>query len=77
MYVSIGEAENICQGFYDFIHSLRLKLQLNLHCLCGCLSEMGKCRKEYKPFFKEVARGGEQTRVLLISFIFSFSALYR
>jgi hypothetical protein len=28
-------------------------------------------------FLKEVARGGEQTRVLLISFIFSFSPLYR
>jgi hypothetical protein len=27
--------------------------------------------------FKEVARGGEPTRVLLISFIFSFSPLYR
>jgi hypothetical protein len=26
---------------------------------------------------KEVARGGEQTRVLSISFIFSFSPLYR
>jgi hypothetical protein len=29
------------------------------------------------PFFKEVARGGERTRVLSISFIFSFSSLYR
>jgi hypothetical protein len=28
-------------------------------------------------FFKEVARGGERTRVLSISFIFSFSPLYR
>jgi hypothetical protein len=28
-------------------------------------------------FFKEVARDGEQTRVLSISFIFSFSPLYR
>jgi hypothetical protein len=28
-------------------------------------------------FKKEVARGGEQTRVLLISFYFSFSPLYR
>jgi hypothetical protein len=28
-------------------------------------------------FKKEVARGGERTRVLLISFIFSFSPLYR
>jgi hypothetical protein len=27
-------------------------------------------------FFKEVARGGERTRVLSISFIFSFSPLY-
>jgi hypothetical protein len=26
---------------------------------------------------EEVARGGEQTQVLLISFIFSFSPLYR
>jgi hypothetical protein len=30
-----------------------------------------------ESFFKEVARGGEQTRVLSISFIFSFSPLYR
>jgi hypothetical protein len=28
-------------------------------------------------FFKEVARGGERTRILSISFIFSFSPLYR
>jgi hypothetical protein len=28
-------------------------------------------------FFKEVARGGERTRVLSLSFIFSFSPLYR
>jgi hypothetical protein len=28
--------------------------------------------KSYRPFFKEVSRGGEQTRVLSISFIFSF-----
>jgi CMP-2-keto-3-deoxyoctulosonic acid synthetase len=28
-------------------------------------------------FKKEVARGGEQTRVLSISFIFSFSPFYR
>jgi hypothetical protein len=28
-------------------------------------------------FFKEVARGGERTRGLSISFIFSFSPLYR
>jgi hypothetical protein len=28
-------------------------------------------------FFKEVARGGEQTQVLSILFIFSFSPLYR
>jgi hypothetical protein len=28
-------------------------------------------------FFKEVARGGERTRVLSISFNFSFSPLYR
>jgi hypothetical protein len=28
-------------------------------------------------FIKEVARGGEQTWVLSISFIFSFSPLYR
>jgi hypothetical protein len=27
---------------------------------------------QYIHFFKEVARGGERTRVLLISFIFSF-----
>jgi hypothetical protein len=29
-----------------------------------------------KDFFKEVARVGEQTRGLSISFIFSFSPLY-
>jgi hypothetical protein len=34
--------------------------------------------RHQKPFFlkKEVALGGERTRVLLISFIFSFSPLY-
>jgi hypothetical protein len=36
--------------------------------------------KNPKVFFflkKEVARGGERTRILSISFIFSFSPLYR
>jgi hypothetical protein len=33
--------------------------------------------KTFSCFFKEVARGGERTRVLSISFIFSFSPLYR
>jgi hypothetical protein len=31
----------------------------------------------FAPFFKEVAWGGEQIWVLSISFIFSFSPLYR
>jgi hypothetical protein len=36
------------------------------------------CRKQNMPFLKkEVDRGKERTRVLSISFIFSFSPLYR
>jgi hypothetical protein len=37
----------------------------------------GVVTHDRRIFLKEVARGGEQTRVLSISFIFSFSPLYR
>jgi hypothetical protein len=39
--------------------------------------ELNTWTLQVKTIFKEVARGGERTRVLSISFIFSFSPLYR
>jgi hypothetical protein len=39
--------------------------------------ELGNAFYLFFYLFKEDARGGERTRVLSISFIFSFSPLYR
>jgi hypothetical protein len=40
------------------------------------ISQHYRLATQEQCFFKEVARGGERTQVLSISFIFSFSSLY-
>jgi hypothetical protein len=47
------------------------------HKLVADLMENGTVSHIHMYLKKEVARGGERTRVLSISFIFSFSPLYR
>jgi uncharacterized transporter YbjL len=59
----------------------RLRVQISEMHLTALLSLFlffyGVTANSEGDFFKEVARGGEQTQVLSISFIFSFSPLNR
>jgi hypothetical protein len=53
-----------------------LEIMYDLLCLKIPLVKSNTIIIHNSLFFKEVARGGEQTRVLSISFTFSISPLY-
>jgi hypothetical protein len=69
--LAVTNKQNLLRG--NFSKEIRRRDSISRPISSNLLS--GRLRRHF--FLKEVAQGGEWTRVLSISFIFSFSPLYR